>query len=76
MTYDLTLLACRREDFENAEKAILLLREAMQFAGPRDVADLLGLYDWCLNRVRSGEFDVVIQSLLELRESWARFERQ
>jgi hypothetical protein len=70
MVYDLAILACGRRDDARAKKAIGLLRDVMRSAGPADSSDLMSFYDWCLERIRLGEFDLAAQALADLRQAW------
>ncbi len=76
MAYDLAIMACRRGEVARSEKAILLLREVMRSAGPEDSTDLMKFYDWCLDRIRQGEFDAAAQTLADLRVAWEEAERR
>jgi flagellin-specific chaperone FliS len=76
MAYDLAVLACLRRDALNSSKAVGMLRDAMQFAGPEDSKDLLKFYDWCLDRIREEEFELAGEVLKELRDSWQEIERR
>jgi|WetSurMetagenome_2_1015567.scaffolds.fasta_scaffold359582_2 flagellin-specific chaperone FliS len=75
MAYDRAILACRRADAGRAEKAIGLVREVMNSLGPDDATELMASYDWCLDRVRKGEFAPAEQMLADLREAWRNSER-
>jgi hypothetical protein len=70
LAYDLAVLACERKDGEGAVRTVSLLREVMGCAGPDEVADLLGLYDWCVDRIKEGEYALAKQVLTGLRDSW------
>lgn len=76
MAYDLAIMACRRSEGTRSEKALLLLREVMRSAGPEDSTDLMKFYDWCLDRIRQGEFDAAAQTLGDLRAAWEEAERR
>jgi hypothetical protein len=72
MAYDLAILACEREDASQSIQTIRLLREAMHSIGPADSADLLQFYDWCMGRIRGGEFQIAAQTLSTLRNAWEK----
>lgn len=76
MAYDLAIMACERKEESRSEKAILLLREVMRSAGPEDSSDLMTFYDWCLERIRQGEFAQAAQTLSDLRKAWVEAERR
>jgi len=48
----------------------------MRSAGPEDSSDLMGFYDWCLERIRQGEFALAGQTLADLRKGWESAERR
>jgi flagellin-specific chaperone FliS len=74
MAYDLAVLACERADADRSIKTVLLLRDAMHSVGPEDSADLLQFYNWCLERIREGDFPVAAQTLSALRDAWKKLE--
>ena len=74
MAYDLAILACRRKDGSRSEQAVRLLQEVMCSAGPEDTSDLIAFYDWCLDRIRSGEYAMAAQTLSDLRAAWVKAE--
>jgi flagellin-specific chaperone FliS len=74
MAYDLAILACRRNDSSRSEQAVRLLQEVMRSAGPEDASDLMAFYDWCLDRIRRGEFALAAQTLSDLRTAWEKAE--
>ena len=76
MAYELAILACNREETARSQKAIGLLRNVMRSVGPADSSDLMGCYDWCLERIGNGEFAMAAQTLTVLRQAWADAERQ
>jgi hypothetical protein len=76
MAYELAILACSREEAVRSQKAIGLLRNVMRSVGPADSSDLMGCYDWCLDRIGNGEFAMAAQTLSVLRQAWVDVERQ
>jgi hypothetical protein len=76
MAYDLAILACGRKDEPRSERSIRLLRDVMRSAGPEDSSDLMVFYDWCLERIRRGEFELAAQTLADLRKAWEEAERR
>ena len=76
MAYDLAILACDRKDEARSVRSIGLLRDVMRSAGPEDSSDLMGFYDWCLERIRQGEFALAGQTLADLRKGWESAERR
>jgi flagellin-specific chaperone FliS len=75
MAYELAILACSREEVLRSQKAIGLLRDVMHSLGPADSSDLMGCYDWCLDRIGSGEFALAAQTLSILRQAWVDAEQ-
>jgi hypothetical protein len=76
MAYELAILACTREEALRSQKAIGLLRNVMRSVGPADSSDLMGCYDWCLDRIGNGEFALAAQTLTVLRQAWVDAEQQ
>jgi hypothetical protein len=74
--YELAILACERKDAALSIQTVRLLRDVMESSGPNDVTDLLGMYDWCMDRIREGEYDLAGQMLIGLRDSWMESERR
>jgi hypothetical protein len=72
MTYELAILACRREDADQSVRAILLLQDAMRSIGPGDSADLQWFYDLCRDRIRDGDFHIAALTLSTLRDAWEK----
>ena len=72
MTYELAILACRREDADQSVRAILLLRDAMRSIGSGDSGDLLRFYDLCRDRIREGDFQIAALTLSTLRDAWEK----
>jgi hypothetical protein len=75
MAYELAILACSREEVVRSQKAIGLLRNVMRSVGPADSSDLMGCYDWCLDRIGNGEFALAAQTLTILGQAWADAEQ-
>jgi flagellin-specific chaperone FliS len=76
MAYDLAILACDRKDESRSQQAIRLLRDVMSSTGPEDASDLMTFYDWCLERIRCGEFALAAQTLADLRKAWEKAEQR
>jgi flagellin-specific chaperone FliS len=75
MAYDFAIVACHRTKADQSEKAIVLLKEVMHSLGPEDSSELIASYDWCLDRIREGEFAPAAQMLADLRTAWGKAER-
>ncbi len=76
MAYDLAILSCEKKDFGRATKAISLLRDALNFDTGETAVGLFRLYQWSLDCIRQGDYDSALQTLHELRESWATIEKR
>jgi flagellin-specific chaperone FliS len=76
MAYELAIRACQRRETARSERAVQLLQGVMRFAGPEDSSDLMSCYDWCVDRIRSGEFAQAAQTLSDLRRAWEETERR
>ena len=76
MAYDLAIRACEQKDFEKAVKTIGVLRDALNFDVPEVSVGLFRLYQWCLDAIRSGDYETPIHTLKELRDAWKATERK
>lgn len=70
ITYDYVLRCCRCGDTVNAKRGLIELTsglnlEYLEVAGP-----LYRLYEYCLDRVREGDFAEVQRIVTELRDAW------
>jgi len=70
MAYDLAICACEQKDFEKAAKTISALRDSLDFDYPEVAVGLLKLYQWCLARIRKGDYASALDVLKELRSAW------
>ena len=76
MAYDQAIKACHQQDKERATKAVSALRDALNFDYDEVSNGLFSLYQWCLDCIRSGEFEPALTTLSELREAWAVVQQQ
>lgn len=76
MAYDLALRACEREDFEKATRVVTALRDALDFNYPEAALGLFRVYQWCLERLREGDYHGAHEALQQLRDAWAQAEKQ
>lgn len=76
MAYDVAINACEKEDFVRATKAVSLLRDALNFDYAEAAVGLFSLYQWCLDRIRQGEYRQALKTLRDLRDAWATVERR
>lgn len=76
MAYDVAILACEQKNFEKATRAVSLLRDALDFDAGEATLGLFRLYQWCLDRMRAGDFASAGHTLRELREAWSTVEKQ
>lgn len=76
MAYDLAIQSCEVKDFEKATKAISVLRDALNFDYPEVSVGLFRLYQWCLDCLRKGDYDVPRSILTELRDAWKMTEKR
>ncbi len=72
MLYEITIAACRRKDGEQARRALLELIGALDFEASEIAVNLFSLYDYCLRRIREGNFEEAAFILKELKEAWQR----
>ncbi|GAP07876.1 hypothetical protein ATHL_02772 [Anaerolinea thermolimosa] len=76
MAYDLAIRACEQQDFARAVKTIGVLRDALNFDYPEVATGLFRLYQWCLDCIRSGDYQSAAHTLRELRDAWKTAEAQ
>lgn len=76
MAYDLAIRACEQKDFEKAVKTITVLRDALNFDYAEVSVGLFRLYQWCLDSIRTGDYDSASTTLRELREAWQMSEQR
>lgn len=76
MAYDLAIKACEQKDFVRAAKTVSVLRDALNFDYPDVAAGLFRLYQWCLDCIRSGDYDSAITTLKDLRDAWSTTEKR
>ena len=76
LVYDQAIKACGNQDFAKATKAISILRDALDFDYGEIASNLFGLYQWCLDCIRVGDFDAASNILSDLREAWVAAENQ
>ena len=72
--YDLAIRACEERDLEIANKVVSQLRDALDFEQGEISLRLFSLYQWCLDNIRSGEFETAAITLKELRQAWMAVE--
>jgi flagellin-specific chaperone FliS len=75
MAYDLAIRSCEQKDFEKAVHTITVLRDALDFNYPEVSMGLFRLYQWCLECIRSSDYDAALSVLCELRDAWRATER-
>jgi flagellin-specific chaperone FliS len=76
MAYDLAIRSCDQKDMATALKAVSALREALDYDYAEIAMNLLSLYNWCLDCIRSQEYKQARQTLVELRDAWVTIETQ
>lgn len=75
MAYDLAIMACEKQDFARATRAVSVLRDALNFDYGEAVG-LFRLYQWCLDSIRQGDYVSAVHTLHDLREAWAMIEKR
>ncbi len=72
--YDYAITNCRKNDMHRTNKALNQLISSLNFEDSEAKEfslGLMGLYQFCQDQMRKGEYKIVEKILLELRESWA-----
>ena len=75
MAYDLAIKSCEQQDFEKTVRIISVLRDALDFDYPEVSMGLFRLYQWCLDSIRSGDYNGALSVLKDLRDAWRTSER-
>lgn len=76
MAYDVAIRACEQQDLARASRAVSLLRDSLSFDYPEVATGLFRLYQWCLDRIRAGDYGEAIKTLRGLREAWSTVEQR
>lgn len=76
MTYDVAIRSCEAKDFNKAVRAVSMLRDALNFDYGEAAAGLYRLYQWCLDCIRSDEYQQAAETLKEIREAWVVVEQR
>lgn len=70
MLYDLALAGCGRRDHTRASRPITELIAALNFDYEEIAVGLFRLYEYCLDRIRSGDFEEASKTLRSLKDAW------
>lgn len=68
--YGCALAACARRERQAASEVMLDLIGSLNFDYGQIAEGFYRLYDYCLGRIRRGEFEAVAAILQELRDTW------
>ena len=69
--YDFTIVNCKKNDLTKASKGLVELISALNFDYAEMSLGLFRLYQYCMDRIKIGEFDEAIEILQGLRNSWS-----
>lgn len=69
--YDFTILNCKKNDLAKASKGLVELISALNFDYAEMCLGLFRLYQYCMDRIKVGEFDEATEILQDLRDSWS-----
>lgn len=71
--YDFAITQCKNKNLEKTNKALTELINALRFDG-EEVSEistgLRKLYEFCQDQMRKKNYDIVLQILTDLRETW------
>ena len=71
LVYDRAITGCRQQDLEIAGRALAELINGLNMdAGPIS-GNLLAIYQYCGELVRSGQYEEAVSILQDLRDTWA-----
>ena len=71
--YDFAILQCKNENLEKTNKALAELINALRFDDDEAVEISVGLkklYEFCQDQMRKKNYEIVLQILTELRDTW------
>lgn len=71
--YDFAISHCRNKNLEKTNKALSELIAALRYDGEEvhEISTgLKKLYEFCQDQMRKRNYDIVLQILIDLRESW------
>ena len=71
-TYDIVIDACDRKDASKVCAVITGLIDSLSFDYPEIAKSLLRLYEYCMDEVKSGNFDIPLKIFKETREPWVQ----
>jgi len=72
MLYEIAIAACGQRDGERVRRALIELIGALNFEASEIALSFFGLYDYCLRRIREGNFDEAAFLLKGLKDAWER----
>ena len=73
--YDFAIMQCKNENLEKTNKALTELINALRFddEDSNEIAvGLMKLYEYCQEQMRKKNYDIVLNILTELRDSWSK----
>jgi flagellin-specific chaperone FliS len=76
MAFDVAIQATAEEDFERATKAVSCLRDALDFDQGGVSLGFFRLYQWCLDCIRTGNYQEARKTLSSIREAWVSVEKR
>ena len=68
--FDVAIVSCKKKDSVKATKAIVELISGLRFEFKEIAVSLFQLYQYCLEKIRQGEYNEAESILSGLRESW------
>jgi flagellin-specific chaperone FliS len=76
MAFDVAIQATTEEDFERATKAVSCLRDALDFDQGSISIGFFRLYQWCLDCIRTGNYQEARKTLSSIRDAWISVEKR
>lgn len=71
-TYDLFIVACKREESEKMTNILRSLMAALDFEYSEQSTRLFRMYEYCQECVRKRKYDEALTIIKELRATWAQ----
>jgi flagellar secretion chaperone FliS len=73
--YDFAIGQCKRKNIEKTNKALMILIDALKYDSEavREISiGLRKLYEFCQDQIRKNNFDIALQILTDLRDTWSK----
>ena len=69
--FDFAVKGCKKKKEDEVSRALVQLIDSLNFEYEDVAVGLFRLYEYCMRMVKEGEFEVPLELLSELRDTWA-----